>query len=318
MSSARTIEASILFAPQDEALRFLPEGPVACGGSRVSWVGIQHGAAAPHGSLNIVDIATGTNESFALAGRPGFASATRSPGVFLIGMERELGLFDTRARTWTVLCEGIDREVEGTIINDGRVFEEGVVFGTKDLKFAERKAGLYFWRYRDRRLFTLRSDQVCSNGKVLARRGERWLLLDIDSPTKTVVEYELDTESGRLSAPRVVLDFRAGDIFPDGMIGAPDGQSAIVSFYNPGDRPYGETKQFRLATGEVEVVWQTPDSPQATCPTLVSWNGRVHVIVTTAAEHMSPARRAKYPSAGCLFIAETPFTNSPPPVTLAF
>ncbi len=68
-----TQTAQVLFRPSTSELRFLPEGPYPLGPSKISWVAIQHGATGANGSLNILDLATGVNESFPLPGRPGFA-----------------------------------------------------------------------------------------------------------------------------------------------------------------------------------------------------------------------------------------------------
>ena len=46
-------------------------------------------------------------------------------------------------------------------------------------------------------------------------------------------------------------------------------------------------------------------SPQATCPQLIAWDGRVWLIITTAVENMPMERRNDAPQAGSLFLAET-------------
>ncbi len=56
--------AEVLYRPEREDLRFLPEGPYSRSDGRFSWVAIQHGADANHGSLNVLEPATGENVSF--------------------------------------------------------------------------------------------------------------------------------------------------------------------------------------------------------------------------------------------------------------
>lgn len=304
-------EMQILFRPLEKELRFLPEGPYPYQAQSLSWVAIQHAATSTSGSLNLFDLSTHQNRRFPLPGRPGFAFPTSRTGVFVIGLERHLTLFDTQANTSQPLSPEVDAHVAGTVINDGVAFAEGIVFGCKDLKFSERKAGLYLWRKADHSLIQLRHDQTCSNGKVIIRDGSLWSLYDIDTPTKGVVRYTLDVAAGKLSEPEIVLDLRACVDFPDGMIGTPDGRSVIISFYNPGDAPAGETRQYSLATGKLEAVWKTPLSPQATCPQLIRLGDKIHLVVTTAVEHMPPERLEKYPNAGCLFICETGFSSLP-------
>jgi sugar lactone lactonase YvrE len=307
----REFTTEVLFRPETEELRFLPEGPYPNGDDRLSWVAIQHGAAAKSGSLNLFEFASGSNQSVDLPGRPGFAFPTDRDGIFAIGMETQIWLFDTTSLSLRPLGDPVEGDVSGTVVNDGVVFSGGLIFGCKDLKFAEAKAGLYLWRRSDWQTIRLRSDQICSNGKVVIGDGDRVTLLDIDSPTKTIVRYELDVVDGRLSPPEIVVDLTKGDVFPDGMIATPDGAGVIVAFYNPADAEFGEAKQFSLATGQEEAVWRTEKSPRVTCPQLVERDGRIQLILTTADEGMSPEQQARHTNAGAFFIGETDFTSLP-------
>ena len=300
-------EASVLFRPDSDALRFLPECPSPCGPNRFSWIAIQHAAQSTTGSLNQFDLATRENTSQPLDGRPGFAFATDREHVFVIGIERQVRLFDMRSSQWSTLCDGIDRDVTGTIINDGVVFDGGLVFGCKDLQFKEKKAGLYLWRRSDRMLVQLRCDQICSNGKAISHQAGQLVLFDIDSPTKTVVAYPLDVEGGAIGEARTVIDMRDGEAVPDGMILTPDAQSVIVAMYHPGNVATGEARQYNINSGELEAVWKTDRSPRVTCPQLVEFGGRIKLILTTAVEGMPANQLARNENGGCIFIADTPF-----------
>ncbi|MGY8733954.1 MAG: SMP-30/gluconolactonase/LRE family protein, partial [Pirellulales bacterium] len=81
-----TYTTEILFQPDDTRLLFLPEGPMALGVGRFSWVAIQHAADSVRGSLNVFDYATRTNTNYALSGRPGFAFSTDDPQKFIAGV----------------------------------------------------------------------------------------------------------------------------------------------------------------------------------------------------------------------------------------
>jgi sugar lactone lactonase YvrE len=199
-------DARLLYLPESPEVRFLPEGPTALGGGMFSWVAIQHGPEAVTGSLNVFDLKTGRNQQFNLPGRPGFAKPTQQEGVFVVGCERSLGIFRVSDQSWQVICEGIDSGVDNTIINDGTCFGDNLVFGCKDLDFKTKKAGLYLFRGRDKRLVQLRSDQICSNGKDVISSGDGLHLIDIDSPTRKVVRYRLDTQAGQLSDCQTIID----------------------------------------------------------------------------------------------------------------
>jgi sugar lactone lactonase YvrE len=307
------MNTELLFLPETEALRFLPEGPYPIDAKRLSWVAIQHGPDADYGSLNLLDLQTRKNVSYPLPGRPGFAFPCDDKESFFVGCERTLGIFRPIDGQWKVLCDGIDARVEGTIINDAAVWEDYVVFGCKDLKFKEPKAGLYLWNSRKHRLHVLRQDQTCSNGKAIRPRvGGRLELLDIDTPTKQVAGYDIDPEMGTLGPRRVVLDLKKEVGFPDGALLSPNGDHIIISFYNPDSAPHGETRMYDLRTGRVQQTWITIGSPQATCPQLIMWEGGVWLIITTAVEFMPKDRRSESPLAGGIFMGKTDFLEATP------
>ena len=295
-------EAKLLLTPANTALRFLPEGPYPFAPGKFSWVAIQHGADATVGSINVFDFATGENQSYALPGRPGFAAVT-DQGNFVVGCERTIGIFNPATSQFTPLAEGIDGHTTGTVINDGLVWGNNLFFGTKDLEFKTKKAGLYFWRGSDRKLFQLRDDQICSNGKCVVDQGEGWVeLLDIDTPTKSVVRYRIDTELGKIVSEERVIDLQNDSSFPDGMTLSLDGRSVIISMYNPEPAAAGRTIQIGLQSGQIEQEWLTPKSPQATCPQWFVNGDELSLIITTAVEHMSADRQAESSNAGCLFV----------------
>ncbi len=294
-----------MFSPPSSALRFLPEGPYPLGDGKFSWVAIQHGPDAKSGSVNVFDLANRSNVSYSLPGRPGFAFPT-DKGNFVVGCERTVGIFSPAANHYEPFIQDLDSDCVGTIVNDGVTWDGNLIFGTKDLEFRTKKAGLYFWRARDAKLFRLRSDQICSNGKcILAIENSHVELLDIDSPTRKVVAYKINTDLGSIESERTVVDLANETGVPDGMTMTLDGKSILVSLYNPNAAPFGRTVQYSIATGEVEQEWHTIGSPQATCPQWVAWDGRVWLVITTAVEHMPTERRGDSPDAGSLFLAET-------------
>lgn len=305
----------VLFRPDAASLGFLPEGPIALDDKHISWVGIQHGLDSKTGSINILNLETGENRSWNLSGRPGFAfpileQAASSLPSFLIGLERSVVRVDLEEdqATESPLSGLVENGVDGTIINDGVACRDGLIFGCKDLTFSEKKAGLYFFDTQTQSLTKLRNDQICSNGKVIESDDEDVVqFLDIDTPTQKVVRYRLDRASQTLSDAEVVLDLTEETGFPDGMVGTPDGSGVIIALFNPNDDQPGMAKWYDLTTGQVEQIWKTDGSPQVTCPLLVADGDSYKLVLTTAAENMSPERLQANPNAGCLFIGETAF-----------
>jgi sugar lactone lactonase YvrE len=225
-------------------------------------------------------------------------------------MERSIVLFDIRDASLELVCDGIDRLVEGTIINDGVVFDDHLVFGCKDLKFCDKKAGLYLLRAGESVPVQLSDRQICSNGKAIAHDAHRgYILYDICSCSKQVMAWSLDIAGGKITDPRVVVDLTREPVFPDGMIMTPDGRSLIVAIYDPRDVPHGEARQYAIVDGQLERVWRCIASPRVTCPQLIERSGRIELLLTTATEGMPPELREKSVNAGCLFVAETDFTR---------
>ncbi len=303
----KTIEAKVCFTPATDELRFLTEGPYRAANGKLSWVAIQHGADAKVGSLNIVDLTTGENKNVPLPGRPGFAFPTSKADQYVVGMERHVAIVNVENGTVETLVDGVDSAVDNTIINDGMVYGDYLIFGCKELEFTTRKAGLYLLK-PDKSLVQLANDQICSNGKAIRKEADGTLrFFDICSTSQQVVSWEIDFDAGELRNPQVVIDLTSTEVFPDGMILTPDERSLIVAIFNPGDADHGEARQYSIATGELETVWTCPASPRVTCPQLIEHEGKVALLLTTADEGMEPELRAKSKNAGCLFIGETDF-----------
>jgi len=304
-------QATPLHVPDTDALRFLPEGPVPLENGRCSWVGIQHGLDATVGSLNLLEIESQRNESFELPGRPGFAFPTEQAGTFVVGCERSLGLFKLQDGSWQPFCNNVDHDVEGTIINDGWVYEDNLIFGTKDLQFATKKAGLYLYRGADNKLIRLRDDQICSNGKAITGDVESGLqLIDIDSPTRKIVRYSLNLVTAALGPAETILDLTDDPAVPDGAILTPDGKGLIVAMFRPEVAAHGETRWYDLDSGDLQCVWQTPGSPQNTCPALVPVGDQLKLLITTAVENLDAEGQSQCPNAGRIFLGETAWSAS--------
>ena len=311
-----------IYRPENEELRFLPECPrmlrnLPGRAPVLGWVSIQHAAAAPVGSINLLNLTTGLNASFPLPGRPGFFVETDRPGVVLIGLERRLVLFD--------LVSGrlVETEVnlpddERVIINDGIAIPGGLLFGTKHLEFREPIASLFHLDAKSKKLTRLVTGEICSNGKYFVREADGAVLIEIDSQPKTITRYRLDCGPtfggkgfGRALEPSLVVAPSALPAFPDGLRPTPSGESIVVAFYNPEAVDTGLAQEIRLADGAVLTEWLFPGSPRVTCPEFVRLDGQVRLIFTTATEGMPPEIRAIAGEAGTMFCADTAFETMP-------
>ncbi len=298
----------------------MPEGPRLLqnhprGAGLLGWVAIQHSAEQMRGSLNVLNLASGQNQSLLLPGRPGFFCETTQPGVVLVGLERRLVYCDMS--TGKIEETGIvATDDERVIINDGLAVEGGVLFGTKHLAFEEPIAGLYYLDSATRQVHMVLGGQICSNGKVLMRDADGATLVDIDSRPKTIGTFRLDPALRIVHEHSLLAEPSTLPGFPDGLRPAPDGQSVIVAFFNPHAVSDGIAQQRCLSSGAILAEWIIPGSPRVTCPELIHWDGKVKIVFTTAVEGMPAEIRAIAPGAGAMYIADTPFTTVPAPPPL--
>jgi sugar lactone lactonase YvrE len=293
------LTAELFWTPPEEELRYLPEGPRflqhhRSGENLLGWVAIQHGPNLKSGSFNILNLDTLQNTRHDLPGRPGFFAETDAPETIVIGLERRIVYYNwlTRELTETGVDVTFDERV---IINDGVAVPEGLIFGTKDIKFRDPIAAAYRYDSATQWLTTLIPNETCSNGKYLAGN----VLYEIDSPRKVLDRYELDGMRHSIAA-----DFQNFPGFPDGLRPTRDGKSVVIAFYDPGESRSGFARQISLATGKVEAEWELRGSPRVTCPEIFMLNGKERVLFTTAVEGMPERMLAQAPNAGALFVAE--------------
>ena len=314
MANVPTTEARVLVPSKTEEDRYLPEGPREVdidGRAALVWVNIQAGPDTKHGAIHLRFWDTGETKVLPQPSRPGFLVPTDRPGVIFVGREKEVGLLDLRDGGWTHLASIPDASPR-TIINDGEGVPGGraVVFGTKDLKFADPIAHLYLFTLDDRRIWTLADKQTCSNGKVFVREGGGLVLYDIDTPRHHVMRYRLDVASHTARPEGVAVDLHSVEGSPDGMRNAGDG-TAVIAIYNGHRGGSGRALHYDLRSGKLLNEWATPGSPRVTCPLLLQRDGGVKLVLTTAVEGMPAEQRRESPNAGDLFIADTGLRQAP-------
>jgi sugar lactone lactonase YvrE len=306
--STPTTEARVLVTMQTEADRFLPEGPqmvTVADRPALAWVNIQTAADATRGAIHLWFWDSGERRRYDVPARPGFLRPTDRPGVIFVGREKELGTLDLATGEWQTYATIPDANPRA-IINDGTLVPGGdaVVFGTKDLRFADAIGHLYLFTPADRRVTVLADGQTCSNGKVFASDADGLILYDIDTPRRVVTRYRFDLARRTATPDGIAIDLRSVEGFPDGMADAGD-NTVIIAFYNPTRGGTGHARRYDLRTGTPLEEWTTPGSPRVTCPLLVERDGGVKLILTTAVEGMPAEQRRESPHAGDLFIAET-------------
>ncbi|QVL32587.1 SMP-30/gluconolactonase/LRE family protein [Telmatocola sphagniphila] len=264
---------------------FLPEGPsrlVVDGRPALSWVNIQTGVDALRGEIHLFFWDTHERRILTQAGRPGFALPIGPQNTMVCGMDKTVGIVDLSQNSWMPLTTIPDTS-PFTIINDALLSDcqTKLYFGTKDVRFLEPIGHLYEYDLVANHLTTLIDRQTCSNGKIIRKRSRGIELLDIDTPTRKVVRYEI--EDSKIVGQSVALDLKEAAGFPDGMTSAND-QSVIISFYNPEPADHGLTVEYDLRTATALKMWKTPGAPRATCPVLMERDGQRELYITTCSE----------------------------------
>jgi sugar lactone lactonase YvrE len=279
------------------------------------WVNIQRAVDSRIGDLHAHYTEEPLDDfSIPCPARPGFVLPCAGGDRVLVGAGKTILRCDLLEAEWSNPLATIPDENPRTIINDGEIVPGGmaIVFGTKDVQFKEPIANLYLYTVDDNRVSLLADGQTCSNGKVFGTDARGLILYDIDTPRRNVVRYRLDVAARTAFPDGVALDLAGEPGFPDGMCDCGDG-SVIVAFYNPDFVEAGRAVRFDLASGKAVEEWTTPGSPRVTCPLLVKRPEGVKLILTTATEGMPAEMRARGPSAGCLFIADTQLATCPEP-----
>ena len=115
--------ARVLVAFDDEADKFLPEGPRAAtvlGRDAIVWVNIQTAADSTRGAVHVRFWDTGERRRYAMPARPGFAFPTDAPDTLFVGLEKAVGTLNLKTGLWTPFATIPDPEPR-TIINDGEI-----------------------------------------------------------------------------------------------------------------------------------------------------------------------------------------------------
>jgi len=182
----------------------------------------------------------------------------------------------------------------GNRFNDGKCDPSGRFWaGTMSLNGDEKQGALY--RIDADFSVKIMIDSVSiSNGIVWS--SDRTKMYYIDTPTKKVMAYEYDDESGEITNPKVAITIPDSLGFPDGSTLDAEGMLWIamwnghcVSRWNP-------------RTGE---LLQTIDIPALNVTSCAFGGDNLDVLyVTTASIGMNDEQKAAYPDAGKLFVVK--------------
>jgi len=262
----------------------LGEGP--CWDSRsgtLYWVDIKQN------ELHAYRPEQGTNRTITLDQMVG-AVVPRQEGGLVLALQHGFYLLDLETEQLTFIDDPESDKTENRF-NDGKCDAAGR-FWAGTLSFDEKEpiAALYVLE-KDRRVRKVLDGITVSNG--LGWSPDGGTMYYIDSPTKKVVAYDYDVESGSLGQARTVVTIPEGGGFPDGMTVDAEGMLWVAQWDG------WQVSRWNPQTGEQIGKISLPAARVTSC----TFGGERldELYITTARTGLSEEELAKQPHAGGVF-----------------
>jgi sugar lactone lactonase YvrE len=262
------------------------------------WVDIEKGC------LHAADAQGNLTKSISFGQRIG-AAVPAGHSYFLVALEREIARLNLESGDLqTVACP--DNLPEGSRFNDGKCDARGRwLIGTLSMPGHRETSALYSLG-PDSSLRRLRGAVSISNGLAWSAGGET--LYYVDTPTRCVVAYDYDLDSGSISRERVALRFSEKEGWPDGMTIDREGRLWIGFWDGSAVRCY------HPQTGICEATVPMPCGRATSC---CFGGAELNLLfITTARVGLDEKALREQPLAGSIFVCE-PGTSGHPTARFA-
>lgn len=280
------MKLKVAFAAEDK----LGEGPVwSVGEQALYWVDIERPC------LQRYHPETGAYTAWAMPSQIG-SFALRQSGGAVVALRDGLYTFDLDSGALHNICR--PEPERGTRFNDGKCDRYGRFWaGTMELKVAAPVGALYRLDGAGN-CQLMRPNVTCSNG--LGWSPDNRTMYYTDTPTRHIVAYDFDGETGQISHERIFAEDSDG--FPDGL--TVDAAGYVWSAKWDGWKivryaPDGTVDR------EIPLPVQRPTSCTFGGPALNQ------LYITSASVGLSASERAEQPLAGSLLVLETDATGLP-------
>lgn len=219
------------------------------------------------------------------------AMALTDKGEYIAALKSGFGMIDPKTAKLDMIIDP-EEHLPLNRFNDGKCDPAGRFWaGTMPIAEDESSGSLYTL---DSSLNVTKKESDISVSNGLAWSMDRKMMYFIDSPTRTVVGYDYDHDSGSLSNKRTVIDIAEADGFPDGMTIDDEGMLWVahwggwqVARYDPG-------------TGKKLLSVSMPVAQVTSC----AFGGAnfKDLYVTSARKGLSEKELEDQPLAGSLFV----------------
>jgi sugar lactone lactonase YvrE len=244
------------------------------------------------GGLHTFDPASGTDVCLELGEPIGCAVPART-GSLLLALRSGVWTLGLPAAARALLAA--PEQIPGNRFNDGKCDPAGrFLAGTMD--DAEQKAsGALYSLSPDGRFQILLSGLRISNGLTWSPDYQTFYF--IDTPTRLVMAYDYDLQTGRLANPRPAVRVPPELGWPDGMTSDREGNLWIALWGG------AKVTKWNPATGRMTAAYSLPALNVTSC--VFGGSHLSDLYITSARKGMTPAQLADYPLSGGLFRLET-------------
>ncbi|MCK3685847.1 SMP-30/gluconolactonase/LRE family protein [Maribellus sp. YY47] len=239
--------------------------------------------------LNFYNPETGFNKEMLTGQMVGTVVPTES-GKVLVALQNGIYSLDPETGSKTLLADP-EADKPDNRFNDGKCDPAGRLWaGTMSLVGAKQAGALYRFD-PDTSVHKMVDGVGTSNGIVWS--ADKTRMYYIDTPTRKVMGYDYDNETGDISNPKVAVEIPDGAGYPDGMTIDADGNLWVALW---GGSAVG---CFNPETGELIRKIEVPAKNVTSCA--FGGNDLGTLYITTARESTSEEELQQFPHAGGVF-----------------
>ncbi|MCF8563213.1 SMP-30/gluconolactonase/LRE family protein [Alicyclobacillus tolerans] len=250
-------------------------------------------------NLHIYDLKTQTDRAVSV---PEYITSVvpSTPGEVIVTLQHGFYRLDIQTGRLEVI-RTVEEDMEGNRFNDGKCDPAGRLWaGTMAIDETRFQGNLYRMG-RDKSVVKMMSGVSISNG--LAWSPDATVMYYVDTPTREVVAYDYQLDSGSLENPRVVVRIPEDAGFPDGMTIDAEGMLWVAHWGG------GRISRWDPVEGKLLEEVPIPASRVTSC--VFAGENLNELYITTARNGLDEETLRQEPDAGGLFRLITDVKGSP-------